>query len=204
MAAAKNPDMKRYYLPLSFIVCIVILALVASCKTEYWASKKLDQVHEKYPELMASRATKWYPPKITTQVTERTIIDTFKLPGITIYTNCDSVVNAAKKDPTVNTRMVGSKCPDVTVLKERIYRDSIASVENTARVVELELIITRINGQLSDKDIVIAGKDKELSEAIEGKRDWRKYALITWGILVVLLAIKLFGGYLKRLINPIT
>lgn len=190
---------------IAFLLLITALIICLGCYGPRKAGSQMDKAHERYEELAAKKCGAWHPTKVGSRVEIRTERDTLKIPGPTVFTNCDSIVKAAKNNPAINTQAVGAKCPDVTYLRERIYKDSIATEENTAKVRGLELEIERHKDDLSKKDAEIAQKEKEKTAAIEDKKDWRKYALITWGILALIflikLAIKFFGGYFKGLIK---
>lgn len=191
------------------ILILAMVVLLSGCYSHTIADKQLDRAHKVYPKLTAEKTMKWYPPKIVNKVTQTVKKDTIRLAGTTKYVNCDSIVKEEKsgKTPKGYSSGVPVDCPELVMLRERIERDSIASIENTAALFyqqqRFDSLGNTLGDELKKKDAKILKQSEEINDANNAKSKWRLIAIIIIGVAVLALAIKLFGGYIKSFIKPI-
>lgn len=117
----------------NFLV-FAVLILLASCLTERKATRQLDRINSLQPSSLASKCASTFPIK------ESTSTSTVYLPGETVFTpghivkvDCDTVRVTNTKD-----RIVWLKCPPVPFRVDTFRKDSIVTMENTAKVTLLQ------------------------------------------------------------------
>lgn len=138
---------------------------------------------------LAKKCMERFPPTNETEVRIREITDTLEVPGEVVYVNCDSVIE------WLDNPIVKVPCPPTKVITKTIVKDSIVRVENTAK----SYLLTTENNELKAQ---VISKDKEIESMTDKRDSWRYRFWVLAIIVAAWIVIKLFGGYVMRLINP--
>jgi hypothetical protein len=169
---------------------ILALIFLGSCATDKNFVKF--QANPKHEEQAAQHCATWYPIKQFTNTVTKTVqgkTDTIAVPGETVYIDCAEAVKNALDD--ASKRHIAVKCPPSKVITKNVtvYVHDTTVEENTAQIRAYALQ----NGVLQAD---LAAKTAEVDKYKADKRWWEKYALWTWGILLLIVIVRVFWRYI--------
>lgn len=159
---------------MEFIKIFLLCLLFSSCYTQKKAGRKVDQAHIYYPELVAEKTRRWFPCVVSASDTTYSI---------------DSI-----------TDIISVQCPDTIA-----YRvDSFETWQTVKVPVYIKVPMQRLR---ETKTVTIRIKDMAAVSACEiradtlqkssdkyqaGRNRWRKWCLLTWGAMGLVVLFKIF------------
>ena len=166
---------------IALLFLLIGLAL-SSCNTP----KRLSKIHVRKPVMVADSCAVWFPVKSDT-VTYVAIkdgrIDTIY--GEVPYINCDSIVTAAI-DEVSRSAAHHVPCPPTRTIVQvdTFLKQQVIHIEDSAKLVALRAQLTT--------------KTTEANKYKSSASTWRKSALITWGVLFLIVVGIVIRTYLKN------
>lgn len=172
----------------SFLILTFGVMLIG-CMSEKQAASKIAKVEAKQPKVIAKYCSTRFPPLVydstrTEYLQGEPVVFIDTLTEVVRDTVYKTILKTIYKTDTVET----------TRTKQ---------VEDKAGIEAVRLENEDLKKLLDGKDAELNEKDKRIASITESRNDWRRYCWITWVIMAILLAIKLFGGYVKGLIRPV-
>jgi hypothetical protein len=171
-----------FTLATSIVLWVVIIALLASCKTSeqlYNKAKEKPNGETKVAEL----ARKDFPC-ITTKIDSIITVDT-------LY---DSI--EVECDPIIRTRVDSFETVVVSKVKVRVPREVVTirtteKIEDSAKIKVMYAEIQKAAAMIVAERKLTEQQKLETEKERKAKNKWRKWCLITWGILGAIVAFRL-------------
>lgn len=155
-----------------------MLITFASCITTDKALRHLED-SGMLPGICAAK----YPPNLSyTPGTPVILRDTLVIPGDSVP--CPPVIRG--KD-TVRVKV---RCPDNMHITDTIRVTDTVRIELTDKLAAAHHELSRVEGKYHSQT-------ERLESAEKGRKQWRTYALVTWGVLVLGIIILVLLSYLK-------
>jgi len=170
----------------SIVLLVVIIALLASCKTSeqlYTKAKAKDEVK------VAELARKDFPCTTTK-------IDSI----ITVDTLYDSIeVECA---PVIKTRVDSFETVVVSKVKVRVPREVVTirtqlTIEDSAKIKVMYAEIQKAAAMILEERKLMEQQKLETEKERKAKNKWRKWCLITWSLLCAIVAFEFLRSKIR-------
>lgn len=166
------------------ILVAILLVVVASCKTENWAVKKINEIDYKHPEVAQNFCGTKYAPRISPAKPQLIKGDTvYGEPEILIggsSTNTDTGLYI--RTDTVIMRITSRTTDTVKIKIPKYIHDTLLIRDTVVNVAELEACNTNL--EKAER------KNAELETKLATNKKWVLWLAI--GLLVLILAIILY------------